>query len=183
MQRALPTRGHEPSRAALLSGDVRELSGNARCVHVTHSVTSEAPTPHTYGTSAARARREHAMVSRGSTSATRIGIGPLPVNYHVGILDNSSWSTRGPNADLTIGLTTRSGVTSRWKRPANEAVQRTSSPRVVVSDSACHAGGRGFESRRSRKQSLQIRMFRHRACLKCRCLGQQTSPTHRASSP
>jgi hypothetical protein len=36
------------------------------------------------------------------------------------------------------------------KAPANERVQGRSSPGVVVPDSACHAGGRGFESRRSR---------------------------------
>src|SRR5918994_6548719 len=38
------------------------------------------------------------------------------------------------------------------KVPANEDVQRRSSSGVVVSDSACHAGGRGFESRRSRRK-------------------------------
>jgi hypothetical protein len=43
------------------------------------------------------------------------------------------------------------GLTGESKSPANEAVQRSSSPSVVVPDSACHAGGRGFESRRSRK--------------------------------
>ena len=39
---------------------------------------------------------------------------------------------------------------SRSRVPANEHVQRRSSSGVVVPDSACHAGGRGFESRRSR---------------------------------
>ncbi len=36
------------------------------------------------------------------------------------------------------------------KCPANEPVRRSSSPGVVVPDSACHAGGRGFASRRFR---------------------------------
>jgi hypothetical protein len=40
--------------------------------------------------------------------------------------------------------------TSERKVTANEPVQRRSSPGVVVPNSACHAGGRGFESRRSR---------------------------------
>jgi len=42
------------------------------------------------------------------------------------------------------------GLTDESKSPANVPVQRSSSPSVVVPDSACHAGGRGFESRRSR---------------------------------
>jgi hypothetical protein len=37
------------------------------------------------------------------------------------------------------------------KAPANDCVQQRLTPGVVASDSACHAGGRGFESRRSRK--------------------------------
>jgi hypothetical protein len=37
------------------------------------------------------------------------------------------------------------------KVPANEAVRRRSSSDVAAPDSACHAGGRRFESRRSRK--------------------------------
>jgi hypothetical protein len=41
-------------------------------------------------------------------------------------------------------------ATSERKAPANDTVQRSSSLGVVVSDSACHAGGVGSESRRSR---------------------------------
>jgi len=59
------------------------------------------------------------------------------------------------------------------KVPANDRVQRSSSPDVAVPDSACHAGGRGFESRRSRPRSPRSRG------LSCRRSGTQT----RASCP
>ena len=48
-------------------------------------------------------------------------------------------------------------ATSRRKQPANAAVPRSSSSTIVLPDSACHAGGRGFESGRSRlSKCLQI---------------------------
>ena len=53
------------------------------------------------------------------------------------------------NVDRTIGPTMRTEG-RKCKTPVNEPVQRRSSPAVAVPDSACHAGGRGFESRRSR---------------------------------
>jgi hypothetical protein len=60
----------------------------------------------------------------------------------------------------------------------NRAIARRSSPTVVSVEQACHAGGRGFESRRSRLQtSLHMRMFR---CLlrRVRAIGgQQTGST------
>ena len=43
--------------------------------------------------------------------------------------------------------------------PANEAMLRSSSSGVVVPDSACHAGGRGFESRRYRRKRPANRLF------------------------
>jgi hypothetical protein len=45
------------------------------------------------------------------------------------------------------------------KAPANDAVPRRSAPSAVASDSACHAGGRGFESRRSRKSPCKLASF------------------------
>jgi hypothetical protein len=52
------------------------------------------------------------------------------------------------------------GAASGRKAPVTEAIRRSSSPGVVVPDSACHAGGRGFESRRSRStKPLQTGMF------------------------
>src|SRR5947199_6596542 len=47
------------------------------------------------------------------------------------------------------------GATTYSKVPANGCIPNNSSPGVVVPNSACHAGGRGFESRRSRKKDLQ----------------------------
>jgi hypothetical protein len=51
------------------------------------------------------------------------------------------------------------------KSPANKAVRRSSTPSLAVPDSTCHAGGRWFESRRSRLLS---------ACKRHLLLSQQT---------
>ena len=66
-----------------------------------------------------------------------------------------SWpNSRGPLvAQTSIGRLAQpsgAGLTRESTSPANEAVRRGSSLGVVLPDSACHAGGRGFESRRSR---------------------------------
>jgi hypothetical protein len=66
---------------------------------------------------------------------------------------NIPWPTRGPNVDWTIGSTMRRGNDPEAKVPANDAVRTSSSPSIVVPDTACHAGGRGFESRRSRPKN------------------------------
>jgi hypothetical protein len=59
------------------------------------------------------------------------------------------------------------------KVPANARVQRRSSSGVVVPDSACHAGGRGFESRRSRpSKCLQTGTF----CCPIRRLNRARGP-------
>jgi hypothetical protein len=65
-------------------------------------------------------------------------------------------------------------VRARQKVPANDAVQRSSPLSVVVSDSACHAGGRGFESRRSRfRTPWKLPSLRCLATCGGRRLGQQ----------
>jgi hypothetical protein len=50
----------------------------------------------------------------------------------------------------------RNRITKRPKSRMNRAIARTSSPIVVTPEAACHAGGRRFESRRSRKNSCKL---------------------------
>jgi hypothetical protein len=68
--------------------------------------------------------------------------------------------SRGPLvAQTSVGRLAQpcgAGLTPELKGPANVAVQRRSSPGVVAPDAACHAGGRGFESRRSRKNTCKL---------------------------
>jgi hypothetical protein len=68
------------------------------------------------------------------------------------LLDTISWPNRGPNVDRRLAQPCGAEAAPQPKVPANDAVQRRSSPRVGMPASACHAGGRGFESRRSRKK-------------------------------
>jgi hypothetical protein len=75
-------------------------------------------------------------------------LGPRRVVVHE---DKIAWHTRGPNVDRTIGSTMRRGLSGGQKAPANGPVPRGSSSGVVLPDSAYHAGGHGFESRRFRK--------------------------------
>ena len=81
---------------------------------------------------------------------------------------------RGPLvAQTSVGRLAQpcgAGLTPELKSPANVAVERRSSPGVVAPDSACHAGGRGFESRRSR---LTL----------CRGLAAAASPRARPAQP
>jgi hypothetical protein len=95
-----------------------------------------------------------------------------------------SWSEkargRGPLvAQTSVGRSAQpcgGWATSESKIPANEAVQQGSLSRVVGPDSACHAGGRGFESRRSRSKYLQIGVF-------CCRTGRNRPPASRIPDP
>ena len=94
-------------------------------------------------------------LSSGQTAAASVS-----TPRSAALIDNISWPARGPNAGARIGSTMRSGDAPCRKVPANVGVAGRSSLSVVVPDSACHAGGRGFESRRSRfSMCLQIGTF------------------------
>ena len=84
-------------------------------------------------------------LSSGQTAAASVS-----TPRSAALIDNISWPARGPNVGAGIGSTMRSGDAPCRKVPANVGVAGRSSLSVVVPDSACHAGGRGFESRRSR---------------------------------
>jgi hypothetical protein len=60
------------------------------------------------------------------------------------------WPPRGPNARERTYATMRNRLSQGAKRPANDIDGGGSSLDVVAPEAACHAGGRGFESRRSR---------------------------------
>jgi hypothetical protein len=66
--------------------------------------------------------------------------------------ESRSGSRRAANArNRAYAIVRKSGANSPQSR-INRAIARQSSPIVVLAEHACHAGGRGFESRRSRKK-------------------------------
>jgi hypothetical protein len=70
---------------------------------------------------------------------------PLPP-----VNESRSGSRRAANArNRAYAILHKSGARSPQGR-INRAIARQSSPIVVLAEQACHAGGRGFESRRSR---------------------------------
>jgi hypothetical protein len=67
--------------------------------------------------------------------------------------DKISWPNRALTSVGRLAHPCGRGRETRRKVPANEAVLRRSSLGVAVPYSASHAGGRGFESRRSRHKA------------------------------
>jgi hypothetical protein len=68
--------------------------------------------------------------------------------------------------------------TRRPRSRMNRAIPRQSSSTVVTLEPGCHAGGRGFESRRSRLlKCLQTGIFRLLVRRGTRAIGQQTGST------
>jgi hypothetical protein len=102
---------------------------------------------------------------------------PLPtatVARYPPVNESRSGSRRAANArNRAYAILHKSGARSPQGR-INRAIAHQSSPIVVLAEQACHAGGRGFESRRSRRNSLQRRQFCCRVRERDRALGQQT---------
>jgi hypothetical protein len=76
----------------------------------------------------------------------------------VGVYCRSRWPC--PNAEWTIGSTMQGGAEIAAESTCECSHSRCSWPLIVGSDSACHAGGRGFESRRSRSSSARRTLAR-----------------------
>jgi hypothetical protein len=76
------------------------------------------------------------------------------------VFDGFSGSRRAANArNRAYAIVCKSHVRAPQSR-INRAIARQSSPIVVSVEQACHAGGRGFESRRSRStKPLQTSML------------------------
>jgi hypothetical protein len=102
--------------------------------------------------------RTRTSLTSGTSVRATFGAGP-------GVALSMKTSFGGPlvaqNVARTTDSTTRGGGAGTRNMPANYAVRRRLSSGVVMSDSACHAGGRGLESRRSRlSECLQMGTLR-----------------------
>ena len=65
-----------------------------------------------------------------------------------------SGSKRAANVRIRLRSTMRDPIAKSPKSRMNRAIARPSSSIVVTLEPACHAGGRGFESRRSRLRNM-----------------------------
>ncbi len=141
--------GSEVEVSPALACTLPPLEGPLTSVRVAHRAGHSAVESHG-SNSISNASRPRAAARSKRAGSNPESTGPIRRQRSVVMPGNSSWPTRGPNVDLGICSTMRSGGSPEAKSTANEAVLRRSSLSVAVPDSACHAGGRGFESRRSR---------------------------------
>jgi hypothetical protein len=78
----------------------------------------------------------------------------------VGSRPQRAWAAEGQKRS-TSSLGNRVQINAEGSQTRmNRAIARQSSPIVVSVEQACHAGGRGFESRRSRSRSRHFRATR-----------------------
>ena len=96
-------------------------------------------------------RGSHVRLATARSSTSRTPLRALPTRQP----GQQAGSKRLKSASLDHARS----IAERSETRMNRSIARPSSPTVVTLELACHAGGRGFECRRSRKSPAKLTMF------------------------